>query len=54
LVVTSLHHVHHTLTNRVPDDLYSHVLGELSAFALGGAALFAAASAACNYFKASA
>jgi hypothetical protein len=52
--IGSLHIVYHALTNQVPEDIYQHVLGELIAGALGGSALFAAVSAACNWFKQSA
>jgi hypothetical protein len=51
VVFGSLHQVHHAFTHQIPENIPAHVVGELVAFALGGATLFAAGSAICNWFS---
>jgi hypothetical protein len=51
MAVAPLHQVHHALTQQIPKNILAHVLGEWAAFAIGGAALFTAASAICNLFS---
>jgi len=52
ITVASLHHVHHAVTNRIPDNIPMHVLAEMAAGALSGAILFAGISAVRNRLKA--
>ena len=52
IAVASLHHVHHALTNKIPENIPVHVLAEMAAGALSGAILFAVGSAVCNRLKA--
>ena len=47
----SLHIVHHALTNQVPENTYTHILGDLAVGALGSAVLFAAVSLICAWFS---
>ena len=49
IAAAALHQFHHAITDQIPDNIPVHVLGECAAFALGGAVLFAAASAICNF-----
>ena len=49
IAVGSLHQVYRAFTNQIPENILAHVLGEMAAFALGGAVLFAAALAICNF-----
>jgi hypothetical protein len=51
IAVATLHIVHHALTNHVPESIEIHAVSEIVAGALGGAALFAAGSALCNWFN---
>jgi hypothetical protein len=51
LAATFLHHFYHALTLDFPENLYAHVVSELAAGSLGGAALFTAGCAFCNWFK---
>ena len=48
IAIASLHHVYHALTSQIPVNIPAHVMSESAVFALGGATLFAAASALCN------
>jgi hypothetical protein len=49
IVAASLHQINHVITNRIPDNIPVHMLGEVAAFAVGGVVLFAAASAIRNF-----
>lgn len=49
LAVTSLHHVHHAITNNIPDNIYTHVIGEAAAGLIGGAILFVGVAAVRNW-----
>jgi hypothetical protein len=51
MAIVPMHQIHHAITQRIPDDILLHVISEWVAFAIGGAALFAAASAICNLFS---
>jgi hypothetical protein len=51
MAIVPLHQVYHALTQQIPENILAHVLSEWAAFAIGGAALFAAASAVCNLFS---
>ena len=51
IAFVAIHVVYHAMINHVPEAVYSHVLGEMVAGALGGAALFAGGSALCNWIK---
>ncbi len=51
MAIATLHIVHHALTNQIPGNIELHALSEMVAGALGGAALFAAGSALCNWFR---
>jgi hypothetical protein len=51
MAIAALHHVHHVFTHQIPESIPAHVLGEWAAFAIGGAAVFAGASAVCNWFS---
>jgi hypothetical protein len=49
IAAASLLQVYHAITNQIPDNIPAHVLSEFAAFAVGGAVLFAAACAICNF-----
>jgi hypothetical protein len=49
--IAALHVVYHAVRNQIPESVYAHILAEMSAYVLGGAALFAAGSAICNWFS---
>jgi hypothetical protein len=49
--ITSLHHVHHAVSNQVPDSILTHVLSESAMGTLAGGTLTAAASALVNRFR---
>ncbi len=51
MAVATLHIVHHALTNQIPENIELHAFSEMVAGTLGGAALFAAGSALCNWFR---
>ena len=51
IAAASLLQVYHAIMNQTPDNIPAHVLGECAALAMGGAVLFAAASAICNRLK---
>jgi hypothetical protein len=48
IVVAAMHHVHHAVTNVIPDNIPVHVLTEMAAGAFAGAILFTVASVLCN------
>jgi hypothetical protein len=49
--ITSLHHVHHAVSNQVPDNILTHVLSESAMGTLAGETLTAAASALVSRFR---
>jgi hypothetical protein len=51
IAIVILHIVHHVLTRQLPEDIHLHVLSEMAAGTLGGAALFAAGSVLLNWFN---
>ncbi len=51
MALATLHIVHHALTNHIPEGIELHAVTEMGAATLGGAALFAAGSALCNWFR---
>jgi hypothetical protein len=46
-----LYQVYRAFTHQIPESIYTHVFGEIGVSALGGATLFAAVSAICNWFN---
>jgi hypothetical protein len=47
----ALHHVYHAVTNDIPENIYSHVIGELVAAALLCAGLFVGIATLRNWLK---
>ncbi|QRM32970.1 hypothetical protein [Microvirga sp. VF16] len=51
LAVAAFHQVHHVVFNNIPDDIYTHVIGEMVASVVGGAILFTGVAAFRNWLK---
>ncbi len=51
LALAAIHHVHHVIFNHIPKDVYTHVIGETVAGAVGSTILFAGVAALRDWLK---
>jgi hypothetical protein len=51
IATATLHQVHHAISNNIPNDIITHVIGEMFAGALGGALLFAGVACLRNWLR---
>jgi hypothetical protein len=49
VAVAAYHQVHHAISDDIPDNVYTHMFGELIAAGSGGAILFASVTALRNW-----